>query len=236
MTMRARAIVPVKRFAQAKTRLAPLLARDERAALASAMLEDVLAALTTSNAISGIILVTSDPAAQPLASVFGAQLMDDAAANTLNEAIALALGSIGAHRGAALIVPGDLPLLTPDDVGEAIDLTHRHGVVLSPAFRDGGTNLMGFCPTNAIAPSFGAGSFARHVELARHANIAPFVFDRATTGLDIDTPADVAALLEYGGNSRTVTMLRELNGPARPFAQAGSQTGQNTSARAMVSP
>lgn len=236
MTTRARAIVPVKRFAQAKTRLATLFTCDERAALARAMLEDVLAALTASDAICDIILVTSDPAAQPLACVFGARIMDDAAANNLNEAVTLALGNLDSHHDAALIVPGDLPLLTSDNVSEAVDFTHRHGVVLSPARRDGGTNLMGLFPTNAIAPSFGAGSFVRHVEQARCTNTAPFVLDRATTGLDIDTAADVAALLEHGGESRTVTILRKLNGPARLFAQAGSPTSRNTPARATVSP
>ncbi|MBM3566658.1 MAG: 2-phospho-L-lactate guanylyltransferase, partial [Alphaproteobacteria bacterium] len=48
------ALVPVRAPADAKRRLAPLLAPGERAALARAMLEDVLECLARSPSVEGI--------------------------------------------------------------------------------------------------------------------------------------------------------------------------------------
>lgn len=230
-----RAIVPVKRFAEAKTRLAPLFTAAERAMLAMAMLEDVLAALTASAAVSEVVLATNDPVAQPLAVSFSARIFDAAPVDSLNEAISSALGGTRNTSEAALIVPGDLPLLTPDIVDKAAELTCPHGVVLSPACRDGGTNLIGLCPWDAITPNFGEGSFARHVERARQAGIVPFILDNASLGLDIDTPADIAAFIEHSSSTRTLAFLRKLDVSARLSAPAGSAAPNDARHGALVS-
>jgi 2-phospho-L-lactate guanylyltransferase len=45
-----------------------------------------------------------------------------------------------------------------------------------------------------MPPSFGAGSFARHAALARAAGAEVKVAELPSLGLDVDTPADLAAL------------------------------------------
>jgi len=59
------AVVPVKERVSAKERLAPMLRPETRQALALAMLEDVLAALTATPGFAGLLVVTVDPAASP---------------------------------------------------------------------------------------------------------------------------------------------------------------------------
>lgn len=54
---RAWALVPVRPFTEAKTRLAPILSSVERAALAEQMLKDVLRALAAAPEIAGIALL-----------------------------------------------------------------------------------------------------------------------------------------------------------------------------------
>ena len=51
------ALVPVKDPARAKTRLAPVLSADQRAALQRAMLADVLAALGRARTLAGIAVI-----------------------------------------------------------------------------------------------------------------------------------------------------------------------------------
>lgn len=47
------AIVPAKRFSEAKTRLAPVLTRSERSQLARAMLHDVMTVLSSVKELAG---------------------------------------------------------------------------------------------------------------------------------------------------------------------------------------
>ena len=67
----------------------------------------------------------------------------------------------------------------------------------------------------AVAPSFGAGSFARHAALAHAAGATVKVCDLPSLGLDVDTPDDLGALREAldahtGGAARTRAVLDRL--------------------------
>ena len=53
-------VVPVKRFSNAKTRLAPLLSAAERESLAQAMLNDVLRAIAESRRVAGVLVVSRE--------------------------------------------------------------------------------------------------------------------------------------------------------------------------------
>ena len=65
--MRATAIIPVKRFGQAKQRLLERLDRQQRAAVVKAMLADVLAATSAAESIERVIMVTGEGRAERLA-------------------------------------------------------------------------------------------------------------------------------------------------------------------------
>jgi 2-phospho-L-lactate/phosphoenolpyruvate guanylyltransferase len=99
----------------------------------------------------------------------------------------------GAER--VLLVPGDCPALDPDEVSR---LLARGGppphVVIVPDRHGSGTNALLLAPPDALAPAFGAGSFARHAARARAAGAAVKVCELPSLGLDVDTPDDLAAL------------------------------------------
>jgi len=99
-------------------------------------------------------------------------------------------------RGAARAVtlPADVPLVTADEIRRVIDID-TPGVTLVPS-RDGdGTNAILFDPLDALAPSFGPGSFARHHAQAAGRGIACRTLPLAGFGLDIDEPDDLAQLM-----------------------------------------
>ena len=88
------AVVPVKRFSTAKSRLATVLDTIERAELARLMFQDVLDALALCKEfLAGVIVVTSDESAAALARSRGAIVLSDAADNGINAAVRLAISS-----------------------------------------------------------------------------------------------------------------------------------------------
>ena len=73
------AVVPVKEMAGAKQRLSSCLSPEERRALATIMLEDVLDALSAVKQLAGVLVVTVDPIARSLAGRYGARIVTEAA-------------------------------------------------------------------------------------------------------------------------------------------------------------
>ena len=72
------AVVPVKEFEGAKQRLSSCLSPEERRALATIMLEDVLDALSAVKQLAGVLVVTVDPVARSLAGRYGARIVTEA--------------------------------------------------------------------------------------------------------------------------------------------------------------
>ena len=119
------AVVPVKLFADTKRRLMPVLAYDERAALARAMLEDVLSVLMRTSSLAGIMVITRDAAAAAIAHAAGALVVDDLENTGTSAAVAQASRHLAAaRRGGMLMVAADVPSITPADI-ETVVAAHR---------------------------------------------------------------------------------------------------------------
>lgn len=208
------ALVPVRAPADAKRRLAPLLAAEERAALARAMLEDVLECLARAPSVEGIAVVTDDVDAARTASDFGALALPDAPEGGLNASLENAAAWARASRPerALLVLPADVPGALPEDIaalaGEDAD------IVLAPA-RDGGTNGLLLRPGAKIPFAFGPGSRARHEESARAGGHSLALVERPGLALDLDRPEDVALYLARAGTSRTLGLLHRIGVPDR---------------------
>ena len=206
------AVVPVKRFDQAKQRLSGVLDSAGRAALAAAMLGDVLEQLSGTAGLTGVLVVTSDTEATTIAGGFGAAVLNDPADSGVNDAVAYGLSKLGSlGASGAIIVPGDIPFVTSEELSSVLAALEQTSVVLTPATRDGGTNILGLSPPDVIEPAFGLESFARHRSVA-HA-LQPVVILLEGAGRDIDVPADLAlgpASAKSGSGARTIAYLGRL--------------------------
>jgi 2-phospho-L-lactate guanylyltransferase len=196
--VRTAAILPVKRFARAKSRLGESVDDELRLALARAMVGDVLCALHECAAIDLTIVVSSERSVTAAAAYLGALVVQDTAEEGQSAAARLGLERAleeGAER--ALCIPGDCPALDPAEL-EALLLGDSAAaeVVIAPDRHGTGTNGLLLSPPDAILPSFGPGSCARHRELARTAGVACRVEHPQSLLLDIDTGADLDALRE----------------------------------------
>lgn len=193
--MKATAVLPVKRFAAAKQRLAPGMGSTHRAELASAMLEDVLSAIGESRSIERTIIVSSEPRAVEIAGASGAELIADPDQGGHSGAALAGIGraqQLGAAR--VVLLPIDCPLLAPRELERLLTGMPERYVAIVPDRHGTGTNALALAPPDAIRPAFGEGSCARHVAAAREAGIAFGVEELSSLALDLDTPADVVAL------------------------------------------
>src|SRR5512134_1555831 len=161
------AIVPVKPFREAKSRLATALSPDERAALSREFLAHTLQVLGQVRDIKGTLVVSRDSSALRLARRQGAYTVAESGTPELNLALARATDvSISFGADAVLILPSDLPLVMPEDVAALIGCCDGTGcVAIAPDRRREGTNALFIRPPRAIPYSFGPGSYERHVRL-----------------------------------------------------------------------
>ena len=126
------AIVPIKRLAAAKQRLAALLGekREEFAYLLACRTLDVV---RETGLFDGVIVVSPDARVAAAARARGALVLDDRDAS-LNEACALGLGAAAERIASiAVLMPADLGLLS------------------APALTDGGATLLRRCAQAALS-------------------------------------------------------------------------------------
>jgi 2-phospho-L-lactate guanylyltransferase len=211
--LNATAVLPVKRFAAAKQRLAPGMGASHRAELAAAMLEDVLDAIAAARSIERTVVVTSEPRAIELATAAGAELVADPDEGGHSGAVLAGIArarELGAGR--VVLLPIDCPLLAPRELERLLTGMPERYVGVVPDRHGTGTNALALAPPDAIEPSFGEGSCARHVAAARAAGVPYGVEELPSLALDLDTPADVVALTmalerERGRAKRTAKAL-----------------------------
>lgn len=187
--MRTAAVLPIKSFSRAKSRLGDRIDRGE---LAAAMVGDVLGALAATRGLADVVVVT----AEPLPGTAGAIVVSDpeeAGQSAAAERGIEAAVDRGAER--VLLVPGDCPALDPDELGRLLeDAADAPHVIVVPDRHGSGTNALLLSPPGVMAPAFGAGSMARHAARASAAGATVKVRELPSLGLDVDTREDLAAL------------------------------------------
>ncbi len=192
------AIVPVKPLRQGKSRLAGVLSQEERADLNRRLLAHTVDTLRKIPEIEQVLVVSRDQAALALARDHGARTVQENGAPHLNVALARAtfLAMNYVTRG-ILIVPADLPLITPEDVHAMLERAkYPPVVVVAPDRHRQGTNALLVCPVGLIDYEFGPGSFERHCELARQAGARLEICELPSLALDVDLPEDLEIIGE----------------------------------------
>src|SRR5512133_2472918 len=116
------AIVAVRPLRRGKSRLAGLLSEDERTELNRKLLQHTLKTLCDLKELEEVLVISRDPQALTLARNYGARTVRENGQPELNTALKRA--TVIAHvyaTGAVLILPADLPLVTPDDIRALIE-------------------------------------------------------------------------------------------------------------------
>ncbi|NVK35901.1 MAG: 5-amino-6-(D-ribitylamino)uracil--L-tyrosine 4-hydroxyphenyl transferase CofH [Rhodobacteraceae bacterium] len=203
------ALIPVKQFDNAKTRLASVLSQQERAGLAKAMLQDTLNVLGQIDGLAGIALVTKDRQAAELAEASNALVITDTTDN-LNSALELGRTSLIEKHGATsiLVLPADIPGLTKTDLAKIFE-THQETAtsLVVPAHDRDGTNALLTTPSQHIAYDFGHNSFTRHVAALRALTEGKYEQKLTSLANDIDLPDDLEQLNQLPADRLSASVL-----------------------------
>lgn len=199
------AVVPLRSPGRGKTRLSPALDREARAALAGAMLADVLDALREAGL--EVVVAAGGQAAAAAASALRADVVMDApGTRSLDDAVEQARRRVAPTTG-LLVVQADLPALTTADVTALVE--GDAPVVIAPT-ADGGTSALLRRPSSIMGTAFGAGSGAAHERLARAAGVVPRIVRRDGLRHDVDVVDDLRDLAGRAMGPATTTVLAGL--------------------------
>lgn len=203
-------IVPVKKLDDAKSRLSPVLLNNERKEFCLKMLEDVLTTVKTTRKIDQTVVVSKDLEALQMGKRFDAVPLMEGQPG-LNQAVSQAI-SWCSQRGATstLILPADIPLVTPTDINRILSLGEKAAVVISPSRSGCGTNALLLTPPDVIPTFYGQNSFQRHVKEASMRGIRLRTIRPSRISLDIDTVEDLACFAALKQETRSHRFLAKI--------------------------
>lgn len=191
------AIVPVKGFERAKTRMSGLLALEERVHLSSLMLENTLQALCGARSLQRLLVVSNDHRAGEIASRYGAEFLHEASESGVNAAVAIGDEySVKNVADASIVIPQDLPLLDPIGIEVMCRLAEgeKRCIVLCPSQRYDGTNALLRKPSTVISTFFDDNSYESHIRAARDSGVPVRLYFSKNLMCDIDTQEDASQL------------------------------------------
>jgi 2-phospho-L-lactate guanylyltransferase len=203
------AVIPIKDTNSAKQRLAEAAPAAFRRDFALAMAEDVLAALTGTRRLAGIIVVTIDPEATALARRYGGRVWEDGALDGHTGAVTAAGRRLAAEGAAGMLtVPGDIPTITAEEI-DAVVAAHlpAPSFTIVPAHDELGSNAILMSPPDAVPLRFGDDSFFPHLAAAEACGIKPTVLHLPGIAFDIDNPVDLAHFSRLGSQTRAGRLL-----------------------------
>jgi FO synthase len=184
--MRVCAIVAA-RSSGAKSRLAPVLAPQGRVALARSMLRQVLRSVRAARGIDRIVLVTTDEDAPVPA---GVERVRDTGMGQ-SAAVATGLAHIAGTAEAAIVLAGDTPNASPQEIEQLIAALKGRDVVIVPDRRLEGTNALGLRLPARIRLQFGGLSLAAHLHSAEVLGARTAILELPGLAHDIDLPQDL---------------------------------------------
>jgi 2-phospho-L-lactate guanylyltransferase len=197
--MKIWAVVPIKPINSAKSRLSAVLTAQQRSDLAMDFLNNTLHILSGWKPLAGILIVSADPFVWDIACQFPVDILKEPDVPGLNESLLRGSYEIERRGGeGVLIIPGDLPYLDLKSLQTMLDLAiSSPRIIIVPDKHHSGTNAMLMAPNCAIPYCYGPGSFLKHQEAARMAQIPITAVDLAPLALDIDLPEDLLGIQQW---------------------------------------
>jgi len=174
----------------------------------------IITALRDVPLVRDTVIVTSSAEVGMFAGHLGVRVMHQMRDEGINSACEAAIASssvLGITH--ALIIAGDLPLVTSESITALLQAARldERGVTLVPDRHHVGTNALVCAPADAIRLHFGPNSFAEHLRTAQGHGLEARVFESGELALDIDEPEDLDAWRGYdsGNESYRVGERRE---------------------------
>ena len=208
--MKIAAIIPVKTFLNAKTRLH--LPSEKVEALCKIMLEEVLQVLSISPKIEKIIMVTKEEKAIEIGKKFNTITIIDEKEESVNQAISLADKYLLENNfNASIVFPQDIPYIKTQDIDFMLKYQmHPNFAIIVPSRKFDGTNALARMPIDLMKTHYDNDSYRNHMTTAKeHTRNVAMVFVKRIM-LDIDDQEDLKILLEQNEKPELVEKIRKI--------------------------
>jgi 2-phospho-L-lactate guanylyltransferase len=190
------AIIPVKTFSKAKTRLD--LSPHQKEDLCIVMLEEILHTISLSPQIEKSILVTKEEKAIEIGKKFNAVIIIDEKEESVNNAVALADKYLLENNfDASIVLPQDIPYIKTQDIDFMLNYkTPPNFAIVVPSRRFDGTNALVRMPVDLMETHYDEDSYKIHMNTAKEhtLNVAMVIVKRIMW--DVDNTEDLEFLLE----------------------------------------
>lgn len=195
--LRLGAIVPVKTFSRAKTRLNLSPERTEQ--ICKVMLESVLSTVSKSDIIEKTVVVSRDETALSIAKRFGAIEIYDQEELGVNNAVMIADNYfLKENFGATLVLPQDIPLIQVEDIKTLIGFRLSNRCVLVvPSRKFDGTNALFRMPLDVMETHYDEDSYKIHINTAEKRNTTAALVLIKRIMLDIDEQSDLDLIVTH---------------------------------------
>jgi 2-phospho-L-lactate guanylyltransferase len=189
------ALIPMKPFAEAKSRLSADVPAAARKALALAMFERVLLEATRCDALCGVAVLTYGADVALCARHAGAHVLDDAqlAERDLGSLIDAALPQLAAlGADAAVILMADLPYLESADIAQLTAALAHADIALIADARGQSTNALALRLPATFPTAFGdPNSYALHLRRASDGGCSSVEIQNPRVAHDVDVRDDL---------------------------------------------
>ena len=194
--MKISAIIPVKTFSNAKSRLD--LANEKKEQLCKLMFEEVLHTISISNAIDSIIVVSKDQKVFDIAKKFNVIEIEDNDESGVNNAVSLADNYLNENSfDASIVFPQDIPFMKTQDIDFLLQFQNSPTCALIvPSRKFDGTNALLRMPTNLMETHYDEDSYKIHLTVGKeNTKNTSLVFVKRIM-MDIDDDGDLKYCLK----------------------------------------
>ncbi|MCV0400383.1 MAG: 2-phospho-L-lactate guanylyltransferase [Nitrosopumilus sp.] len=208
--MKIAAIIPVKTFLNAKSRLE--LSTHQVEELCKVMLEEILHTLSISPQIEKTIMVTKEEKAIEIGKKFNTVTIIDEREESVNSAVALADKYLLENNfDASIVFPQDIPFIKTQDIDFILNYKmHPNFAIIVPSRRFDGTNALARMPVDLMKTHYDEDSYKIHMNTAKeHTLNVAMVFVKRIMW-DVDNLEDLKFLLEQNEKPEISKRIREI--------------------------
>ena len=191
------AIIPINEFSRSFTRLSSVLDLEQRMELAKNLSSRLIQILLTVDEVEKIVLFTCEKNWPGELQHSKLVLRKDEDKKPLKQKIdSVADWAYGSGAKKMMYLSIDLPIVEKKDITQIID-SHKHGLTLVQAKKDGGTNALIADLPRKINFHIGADSFRKHLEAAKLEKLKTNIQSAEGLSFDLDDQDDWEFLIEY---------------------------------------